>query len=44
MLKIKAQIIHKRIKFYQWIILMNNNIKEKIRNNFVITGIYLNFT
>ena len=26
----KTQITHKRIKFYQWINIMNDNIKEKI--------------
>ena len=35
MFKIKIQITHNRIKFCQWIILMNNNIKEKYQNNFV---------
>ena len=29
MFKIKTQIAHKRIKFYQWMILMYNNMIEK---------------
>ena len=35
MFEIKIQITHKRILFYQWIILMNLYIKEKYQNNFV---------